>query len=136
MSHAKPPPNSDARFENSVPILRVRDLAASLDYYAKALGFHVDWEHPGGMASVSRGGAAVMLCQGDQGQPGTWAWMGVTDAAALFNEYTSTGASIRHAPRNYPWALEFQVVDLDGHVLRIGSEPLMGQPFDEWFEGD
>lgn len=28
---------------NAIPILRVADLAASLDYYTKSLGFKVDW---------------------------------------------------------------------------------------------
>ena len=27
-------------------------------------------------------------------------------------------------PMNYPWALEFQIEDPDGNVIRFGSEPL------------
>jgi len=120
------------RFEGSVPILRVRELEASLDHYVRVLGFKVDWHEPGVMASVSRGRAGLMLCHGDQGNPGTWVWIGVSDAAALFAEYSGSGATIRMTPRNFPWAYEMHVEDPDWHVLRFGSEPLAGQPFGEW----
>jgi hypothetical protein len=32
-------------------------------------------------------------------------------------------------PTNFPWALEMQVEDPDGNVLRIGSEPKTDRPF-------
>ena len=63
-----------------------------------------------------------------QGQPGTWIWIGVEDAAALFEEYKARGATIRQEPTNYSWAYEMRVEDPDGHVLRIGSEPMEGEP--------
>ena len=126
------------RFHGAIPILKVRDLQTSLDHYVKSLGFKVDWNSPG-MASVSREDASLMLCEGRQGNPWTWVWIGVGDAAALFTEYSSSGASIRLAPTNYPWAYEIHVQDPDGHVLRFGSEPREDQPFSEWvpwYEGD
>jgi predicted enzyme related to lactoylglutathione lyase len=72
---------------------------------------------------VSRDGASIYLCQGDPGQPGTWAWVGVEDVDALHAEYLAAGAVILHPPENFPWALEMKVRDPDGHVLRFGSEP-------------
>jgi predicted enzyme related to lactoylglutathione lyase len=33
------------------------------------------------------------------------------------------GVKILLEPTNFPWALEFQVEDPDGNVLRFGSEP-------------
>lgn len=125
---------SRCAIECVTPILRVRELSASLDYYVKSLGFSVDWHVPANMASVSRGRCAVMLCQGGQGQPGTWIWVGVQDAQALFEEFSATGAILRLAPTNYPWAYEFHVQDLDGHVLRFGSEPHTDQPFSDWID--
>jgi catechol 2,3-dioxygenase-like lactoylglutathione lyase family enzyme len=110
----------------------VRDLDASLDHYVRVLGFSVDWHEPGVMASVSRGRACLMLCHGDQGNPGTWVWIGVSDAAALFAEYSGSGATIRMTPRNFPWAYEMHVEDPDRHMLRFGSEPLADQPFGKW----
>ena len=115
-----------------VPILRVARLDASLAYYVDRLGFTVDWREDDVMASVSRNGKAIMLCEGGQGNPGTWMWIGVRDAAALHDELAGRGATIRRPPANFPWALEVHVTDPDGHVLRFGSEPLAGRPFDPW----
>lgn len=119
-------------FECVIPILRVRSLAASIDYYRDVLGFGVDWHEPGVMASVSRNGRAIMLCEGGQGNPGTWVWIGVSDASILFAEYTAKGAIIRRAPTNFRWAYEMNVEDADGHALRLGSEPREDQPFADW----
>ena len=117
-------------FENSVPILRVQNLAASLQYYVETLGFSIDWQTET-MASVSRNGAGVMLCEGAQGQPGTWVWFGVSDAGALYEEYKRKGAAIRQEPLNFSWAYEMRIEDPDGHVLRFGSEPLEDHPFQD-----
>jgi hypothetical protein len=96
------------------------------------LGFrNADWgdDH---FTCVSRDRAAIYLCRGGQGQPGTWVWVGVEDVGALYEEYQASGARIRHAPRNHPWAYEMKVEDPDGHVLRFGSEPRADVPFDAW----
>lgn len=119
-------------FEGVTPILRVRSLSASIDHYVRVLGFKVDWQHPGIIASVSRGGCHIMLCEGDQGNPGTWVWIGVEDIEPLFEEYTSKGAKVRHPPTNYEWAYEMQIEDPDGNVLRLGSDSKRDQPFGEW----
>jgi hypothetical protein len=61
--------------------------------------------------------------QSGQGRGGAWAWIGVEDAQKLYEEYLERGVPIKLAPTNYPWALEMQVEDPDGNVLRMGSEP-------------
>jgi catechol 2,3-dioxygenase-like lactoylglutathione lyase family enzyme len=108
-----------------VPILRVTNLVTSLRFYVQVLGFQVEWGgHDGSeMASVARSGHAIMLCQGAQGQPGTWIWLGVDDIDPLFAEYRSRGAQFLQVPTDRPWAYEMQLRDPDGHVLRFGSEP-------------
>jgi catechol 2,3-dioxygenase-like lactoylglutathione lyase family enzyme len=122
-------------FEGVTPVLRVKSLAKSLRHYVDVLGFRKDWGGADkGFASVSRGDCHIFLSQGDQGHFGTWVWVGVSDAAALHEEYRRRGARIRHAPSNYWWALEMQVEDLDGNVLRMGSEPLEGEPTGEWLD--
>ena len=121
------PHRTDAavQVECIVPILRVTSLATSLRYYVEVLGFGLDWggEEGAGMASVSRDGHAIMLCQGAQGQAGTWIWIGVEDIDPLFAQYQSAGARFLERPTNRPWAYEMQLLDPDGHVLRFGSEP-------------
>ena len=120
------------RFERALPILRVSDMAASVRYYVKVLGFaDAEWGNED-FTGVNRDRADLFLCRGAQGSAGTWAWIGVEDAAVLYEEYRANGAKLRGAPRNYPWALEFHVEDPDGHVLRFGSEPIDGRPFDSW----
>jgi len=121
--------------EGNTPIFRVESLSASIDYYVNVLGFKVDWHEPGIMASVSRRSrCSLMLCEGDQGHPGTWVWIGAEDVESLFEEYKLTGAKIRHPPTNYAWAYEMQIEDPDGHVLRFGSEPKNDQPLGEWLD--
>jgi catechol 2,3-dioxygenase-like lactoylglutathione lyase family enzyme len=120
-------------FEGVTPILRVHSVSASLDYYVHKLGFKLDWQAPF-FVSVSRGGCHIFLSEGDQGNPGSWVWIGVEDADALFNEYRANGAKVRHPPTNYAWAYEMQVEDVDGNILRLGSEPKTDQPVGEWLD--
>ena len=119
-------------FECINPILRVSDLEASIEYYPRVLGFKVDWHYEDIIASVSRDSCHIFLCEGDQGNPGSWVWIGVGDAGALFEEYKSKGAKIRNPPGNFPWAYEMQVEDLDGNVLRMGSESKPGAADGKW----
>lgn len=127
--------NATVTFEGVCPILRVESVAASLEYYVQRLGFKIDWQTPI-FASVSRGKCHIFLSKGDQGHPGSWVWIGVEDAVALFAEYQASGAKLRHPPTNYDWALEIQVEDLDGNVLRMGSEPNEDEPSGEWLDMD
>lgn len=120
-------PAARTKLECVIPILSVRELPRSLDYYIRVLGFSVEWA-AGEMASVSRDGLSIYLYERAQGHPGTWIWIGVEDVEALHHEYQSSGAVILQEPTNYPWALEMRVEDPDGHVLRIGSEPKVGEP--------
>ena len=111
------------KFECANPILSVKEMARSVRYYVDVLGFtNAEW---GGddFTCVTRDNAGIYLAEGDQGQPGTWAWIGVEDVGALYEEYKAKGATILHPPENYAWALEMKIGDPDGHVLRFGSEP-------------
>src|SRR5258708_249097 len=119
------------QFEGVTPILRVRDLSASMGHYVNVLGFKVDWQASKWFASVSRDRCHIFLSEGDQGNPGTWVWIGVEDCERLFQEYSAKGAKVRHPPTNYAWAYEIQIEDPDGHILRFGSEPKADQPFGE-----
>lgn len=134
MSEAQASHAVETKFEGVTPILPVRSLAASIDYYVKVLGFKVDWHEPGIMGSVSRDRCHIMLCEGDQGNPGTWVWIGVEDSERLFEEYSSKGAKVRHPPTNYEWACEMQIEDPDGNILRMGSEPKADQPVGQWLD--
>lgn len=120
-------------FGSAAPILRVGSVRASLGYFADTLGFSVDWDE-GGIASVSRDRCTVFLCEWEQSQPGTWVWVGVRDVEALHEELRARGARVRQSPTNFPWALEMQIEDLDGNVLRIGSHPKEGAPLGSFLD--
>lgn len=117
-----------AMVENVTPILRVENLEASRRYYIQTLGFALDWDTAGAL-SVSRDGKSIMLIEGEQGQPGTWLWVGVEDADVFYAEFLTKGARLQGPPENFKWAYEFAVEDPDGHVLRFGSAP-KGEPAD------
>ena len=130
MSNGTTTKESDHKVEGITPILNVKNLAASIDYYVNVLGFTKDWDwgDPPDFGGVSRDGVSIMLCEGGQGHPGTWIWIGVEDAEAFYDEYKASGATIRETPTNRAWAYELKVEDLDGHVLRIGSAPKTDEP--------
>jgi len=123
--------NTRTKFEGAEPILSVKDMAVSLRYYVDLLGFQSAEWGTDSFTAVNRDSAGIYLCQGGQGQPGTWAWIGVEDVGTLYEEYRASGAKFRQTPRNYPWAYEMRVEDPDGHVLRFGSEPRSDLPFAE-----
>ncbi len=116
------------------PIFRVANLQASIDYYVNALGFKADFRIGNWLACVCRDKLGLFLSVGDQGNPGAWIWVGVNDAESLYEEFQSKGAKIRQPPTNFQWAYEFQVEDLDGNVLRFGSDPLPDVPFGPWLD--
>ena len=120
---------SKTKFECINPILFVSDLQASVAYYVDVLGFEkADWV-AGHFTCVVRDACTIYLCEGCQGSPGAWVWAGVEDVDALAEEYRSTGAKVREEPVNYPWAWEMRIEDLDGTVIRFGSEPKKDVPF-------
>jgi predicted enzyme related to lactoylglutathione lyase len=105
------------------PILRVADMAASVRFYTEVLGLqNAAWGNDD-FTHVGRNGHGIYLCRGGQGRGGAWVWIGVNDVERLHSRYTALGVKILMPPTNFPWALEMQIEDLDGNVLRLGSDP-------------
>jgi uncharacterized glyoxalase superfamily protein PhnB len=127
------------------PILRVENVARSIEYYVYCLGFHLGWAWsdekqsflPRGEADgssfalVGRGQVQFMLSQKSQGAPGTWLHLDVHSAEqidALHREWVQKGARIVEPPLFRPWGMyEMRVQDLDGHVLRVSAPPRAGK---------
>jgi len=123
-------------FGIAIPIFYVKDVDASLDYYLKALGFQLRWRAGDGFACVKRENCSIMLTNDNQSQPRMWVWLGVDNVHALYAHYLTSGAKIRNPPNNFEWAMEMQIEDLDGNVLRIGSEPEEDKPLGIWRDAD
>ena len=126
-------PDKSIPVYNPIPILRVEDLARSLDYYTRILGFDIAWQMPH-YASVRRDQCVLMFCEGGQGHSGTWIWV-AADAERLYEEWKESGATILQGPTNFPWgSREIQVLDPDGHRLRFAADLKEGEPMGEFID--
>ena len=117
-------------FTGGHPILNVKNVVESLDYYCNTLGFQdvFHWSRedtpPWTFAQVCRGNFFVYLCQQAQGGPGMWMYLNLAspkDLTALYQEYQAHAVKITEPPTDQPWGMrEMLIEDVDGHVLRIG----------------
>ena len=118
------------RLENVTPILNVKDISKSLEFYVDILGFkNAEWgDH--NFTSINRDNTGLYLCKGGQGVSGTWVWMSFDgDMFSLHQKLKSFCVKIKLPPTNFSWAYEMQVEDPDGHVLRFGTDPNDKEPF-------
>jgi hypothetical protein len=90
----------------------------------------------GSFACIARDQCSIFLTDDNQSQPRMWVWIGVNDVRVLHAHYLTSGAKIQNPPNNFEWALEMQVEDLDGNVLRIGSDPEKEEPLGVWRDAD
>src|SRR4051812_27520708 len=95
------------QIENITPILSVKDMTASRNFYKIILGFEEAEWGTDNFTSISRDGSGIYLCKGGQGNSGTWIWIGFDgDIFKFYNELKAKGVIIRQPPLNYSWALE------------------------------
>jgi catechol 2,3-dioxygenase-like lactoylglutathione lyase family enzyme len=116
------------QLECTIPILPVSNLARSIRFYTRKLGFDLDWRG-GALGSVSRDGSSIMLRQKprrDKSVAG-WVWIGLA-SDDLFQTFRARGVRVLQEPRNCSWAYEMLFADPDGNVLWLGTEPKRGLP--------
>lgn len=121
-------------FHQSTPIFNVKSLDDSITYFQKALGFEINWMYEGVVCSMHRMECEIMLAEGDQGKGKAWIYVGVGDVEGLNEEFKRNGATIRQQPTNFSWAYEMQVEDLDGNVIRFGSDPKQDLSYGPWLD--
>ena len=118
--------------ENTIPVLAVADVRASISFYCDLLDFKCDWTgsaEPLYIASVSRDGHAIMLERRTPVTPGC-VWIGTTDLASLWEKVRSSGKiAVVQRPTNQTFALEMKIKDPDGNILWFGTTPLKNVPF-------
>lgn len=120
------------RLEGIQPILNVKNIAASKTFYVDILGFSEDNWGDETFTSIRRDNCGIYLCRGNQGQPGTWLWIGFDgDLNLLYQLLRKKGVNIKMPPANFSWAQEMHVLDPDGHVLRFGTDPDTTRPFQD-----
>jgi uncharacterized glyoxalase superfamily protein PhnB len=123
-----------ARVTDATPVLLVRDVVKAAGYYTEKLGFTVErfWGEPPAFTIARRDGVFIMLNQVDAGESfrangdydGRFSvYLDVDDADALHKEFAAKGADIVCPPEDQPYMMrEFQVRDLDGHLLGCGHD--------------
>lgn len=107
-----------------VPILSVADFTAAVRCFTEELGWHLlwDWGEPPDFGGVVMGQAEVFLCQGGQGQSGTWIMCFVDDVDAYAASLRLTDATIIEGPIDRPWGVRELLIELpDQHVIRFGG---------------
>jgi catechol 2,3-dioxygenase-like lactoylglutathione lyase family enzyme len=110
-----------------VPILNVRDVAATLAFYVDVLGFDSSWswDDPPTFGGVVTGRAEIQFCKDGQGGPGTWVSVWVDDVDALYERLRSRDVDIRQPPTSFEWGVrELNVADPDGHRIRFSTSTL------------
>ena len=128
--------SGQSQVRSVAPVLLVRDVVRAHGYWADKLGFHSPrmWGEPPTFCIPQRDGLQVMLNQvgpDDSFKPnGAYdgrcdAYFWVRDADALFAEYRASGADIICEPEDQIYGMrEFQVRDIDGHLLIFGHDTM------------
>jgi predicted lactoylglutathione lyase len=117
------------KFPAAVPEIPVDDMNAALDYYARQLGFNVDWGGAGGgIAGISKGDCRMFLTDADfrkhrGNSVPVLIWLNLDskqEVDELHELWKASEAKIITPPESKPWKLhEFTVADLDGNLFRV-----------------
>lgn len=122
------------KLEGVAPVLLVRDVVKSAEYWRDCLGFRFEryWGEPPCFCMPCRDGMTVMLSQVDPAATITpywkindklWnAYFWVDDVEALFAEFKANGARIDYDLCDQPYGVrEFGIQDLEGHDIAFGQ---------------
>ena len=123
------------RLIGSAPILLVRDVVASANYYRDKVGFNYDrlWGEPPRFCILWRDNFHLMLSQTDDPKAivphykvveNMWnVYFWVDDVQALFDELKGKGATIDYELCDQPYGCrEFGIRDLDGYDIAFGQD--------------
>lgn len=121
------------RITGSAPILLVRNVIASANYFRDSVGFIYDgfYGDPPDFCICRRDGFHLMLAAADPTQitpfwkirDKMWnAYFWVDAADALYDEMKAQGAIMDYGPCTQPYHVrEFGIQDLDGHDIGFGQ---------------
>jgi predicted enzyme related to lactoylglutathione lyase len=118
----------------SAPVLLVRDVVASANYFRACVGFAYDqfYGEPPSFCITHRDGHYLMLAQATDAGDITpywklrdklWnAYFWVDDADALYEQFKAAGARMDYGPCTQPYGVrEFGIQDLDEHDIGFGQ---------------
>ena len=110
----------------------VKDVARSVMFYTRQLGFKVEHQHLPAFASVSLGESHLLLSgpgasgsrpmpSGQPQEPGGWnrIVLGVSDLAGCIVALESAGVSFRNEMETGPGGRQIQIEDPDGNPIEL-----------------
>jgi len=119
----------------SAPILLVKDVILSANYYRDKIGFCYDqfWGEPPNFCILNRGDFSLMLSQVEDEKyivphykavENMWnVYFWVNDANSLYSELKGNGAIIDYELSDKPYGCrEFGIQDIDGYDIAFGQE--------------
>ena len=114
--------------QQTIPILRIFDLAKAREFYVDYLGMTVDWEHrfePGFplFAQLTRDGQTIFLTEhsGDC-EVGGAVYFIVDDVDSLYRAFSAANVPIEQPPHDTDWgSREMLLRDPDGNRLRFAT---------------
>jgi glyoxylase I family protein len=111
---------------------QVRDVARSIAFYTQQLGFTLEHQQLPAFASVSIGGAQILLSgpgasgsrpmpDGQQQEPGGWnrVVLKVADLPGLVAHLTKAGLRFRNAMESGPGGRQIQIEDPDSNPIEL-----------------
>jgi catechol 2,3-dioxygenase-like lactoylglutathione lyase family enzyme len=122
-------PAGAPKLKGAIPILLVRDVTASAEFFEAKLGFEIDFLHgaPPVYGSVSRDGACLHLryvhepvfhLVAANEESLICASIETTDVQGLYGEFRSRGAPFAQTPIKQDWGgTDLHIRDLDGNVI-------------------
>ena len=125
---------SKTKIIGSAPILLVKDVIASANYYRDKIGFNYDqfWGEPPNFCILYRDGFNLMLSQANDSKDivphykvveNMWnVFFWVNDANKLYEEVKERGTNIDYGLCDKPYGCrEFGIQDLDGYDIAFGQ---------------
>jgi uncharacterized glyoxalase superfamily protein PhnB len=122
---------ADGAFHSAVPVIATEDVAGSVEYFVRTLGFARDfvWGDPPVYAGVKAGSAEIYLTHDaatsrairERGlAPDVFLW--VTEIDGIYAEHCARGADIVEALSERPWgARQYVVREPNGYHLKIAE---------------
>jgi glyoxylase I family protein len=111
---------------------QVKDVARSIEFYTRRLGFHLDQQHLPAFGQVSIEGLKLILSgpgasgsrpmpDGRSQEPGGWnrVVLHVTDLPARIEALTRAGLSFRNRMEAGPGGRQIQLEDPDGNAIEL-----------------
>src|SRR5580765_116423 len=122
-----PEPESAMKMTRLVPMLPVRSVAASIEFYRK-LGFSVERRNDGwGWAMLAFGDCRLMLDQSINVHPPasrqSIVYLYPDDVAEYHRQVRTSGLAVPDLDVTFYGMTEFRLCDPDGNQLWIGQEP-------------